>query len=242
MNGKNEETVVRLKQSEINLRAIFVTVAKRLWLIVLIAVVITVLAGWYNSRPETPIYSSSARIIVGATNDMRGTANVLLREPIVLSQVIEQLSLRQSPEGLRSQIRVTNVDGSLVTLVSVIDTNPQRAADIANALVGIYQGAASQMLGISNVRVLTEAEPIPFPINEKSNSILVVALLIGIFLGICLTFLLESLDDSIKTERDIEKLLGLSTLGQVSKMKRSKVPTFPKKQKRILTRGETIGS
>jgi len=242
MNNRKADAAGQLKEKEIHLKAILLTLKKRLWLIALIAVGLTILAGLYNARPETPIYSSSSRIIVGASNDLRGTANVLLREPVVLEQVIEKLGLRQSPEGLRSQIRVSSVDSSLVTLVTVIDTNPMRAADTANALIEAYRGVASQTLGITNIRVLTEAEPNGYPINGKSNTILVIAFMIGLFLGVCLTFFLESLDDSIRTERDVEKLLELSTLGQVSKMKRGRIPAFPKKHKSNFVRGETIGS
>jgi len=241
MNDKHGEAIGGIKPKEINLKAIMGIIMKRLWLVVSITIVITVLAGLYNARPEEPIYASSSRILIGANAELRGTANVLLREPIVLKGVIEELGLRQSPEGLRTQIRISNVEGSLVTLVTVIDTNPQRAADIANALIQSYRPIASQSLGISTIRTLTEAEAVPYPINSKSNTIVIVAFLAGLFISICGVFLLDSLDDSIRTEKDIEKLLGVSVLGHVPKMRRRRVPSFTKK-KSVIARGETIGS
>ncbi|MEV5026006.1 YveK family protein [Paenibacillus sp. LPE1-1-1.1] len=232
----------RLKIKEINLKALFLTVKKRLWLVVLITMFFSVMAGIYNARPETPMYASSARMIIAASSEMMGTVRVLFREPIVMNKVIEQLNLERSASSLRSQIRVDSVDGSLVTVVTVIDNDPQLAADIANAGVEAYRQVAAETLGITNIKVLTIAEVNPNSINARSNSILFVGLMAGLILGIGLVFLLDSLDDSIKSEREIEELLGLTMLGQVTKMRRKDYGKQLKKQKSILVRGETIGS
>ncbi|MBD2872052.1 YveK family protein [Paenibacillus arenilitoris] len=230
------------KVKEINIKALYAVVRKRLWMIALVTIGFTVLAGIYNSRPETPLYSASSRMIIASTPDMMGTMKVMLREPIVLEKVIETLGLDRSVGQLRGQIRVDSVDGSLVTVVSVVDPDPVLASDIANASVEIYRQVAAQTLGNGNIRVLTEAEANPVPINVKSNTVLYVGFIAGLVLSVGLTFLLDSLDDSIRTEREIEELLGLTMLGQVADMKRRDYARKPKKQKSVIARGETIGS
>ncbi|WP_138752523.1 YveK family protein [Paenibacillus sinopodophylli] len=230
------------KMKEINIKALYAIIRKRVWLIVLITIVVTVLAGLYNNRPETPMYAASSRMIVAATPDMIGTVRVLFREPLVLKQIIEQLELNRSVAQLRGQIRVDSVDGSLVTVVSVVDTNPKLAADIANTGVEIYRDVARDTLGVTSIRLLSSAEENPYPINEQSNSIVFIGFIVGLTLGIGLVFLLDSLDDSIKSEREIEELLGLTMLGQVTNMKRKDYVRHLKKRKSIVTRGETIGS
>ena len=152
------------------------------------------------------------------------------------------MSLNSSPGQLRSQIRVDSVDGSLITVISVLDSNPERAADIANSIVGVYKSVAADTLGISSIRLLTEAVPEPFPINGKSNTIVYVAFVVGLIMSISLVFLLESLDDSIRTEHDVEALLGISMLGQVSNIKLRHTAVPAKKVKPGLMRSETIGS
>jgi capsular polysaccharide biosynthesis protein len=227
---------------EINLKALYVTIRKRLWMVLLITISLTVLAGIYNSRPETPMYASSSRVLIASTADMMGTVRVLFREPIVMNKVIETLELNRSAGQLRSQFRVESVDGTLVTVISVVDSDSKLAADIVNTAVDAYKKAAAEILGITNIQILTTAQENPYPINDESNTIVFVAFILGFILSIALVFLLDSLDDSIKSERQIEEVLGLTVLGQVSRMSKKDYARHLKKQKSIIARGETIGS
>lgn len=230
------------KGKEIDLRKLFQTLKKKLWLIVLLTGLMTGFGILYNSQSEPDIFASSSRVIIAADSDIMPTVRALVREPIVLERVIEELNLNASANQVRGQVRVDAVDGSLITVITVMDTHPVRAADIANAVVSVYRDVAAETLGVSGIRLLTSAEPEPFPINVKSNTIVYIAFVVGLILSISLAFLMESLDDSIQTEQDIETALGLNMLGQVSKIRRRHTSAPAKKHKPALIRSETIGS
>ncbi|WP_162848444.1 YveK family protein [Paenibacillus nanensis] len=240
--NRMKEPFAAPKGKEIDLRKLFMTIRKKLWLIVVITGLLTGLGIVYNSQSEPDVFASSSRVIIAANNDLMPTVRALVREPVVLEQVIEELGLNASAGQLRSQIRVDSVEGSLITVVTVMDTHPERAADIANSVVNVYKEVASETLGISSIRLLTSAEPVPVPINVKTNTIVYVAFIAGLILSISLVFLLESLDDSIQTEQDIEGALGLNMLGQVSKIRRRHTSSPSRKHKPVLIRSETIGS
>jgi capsular polysaccharide biosynthesis protein len=240
--NRMKETYVRPKGKEIDLRKLFQTLKKKLWLIVLLTGLMTGFGILYNSQSEPDIFASSSRVIISAPIDLMPTVKALVREPLVLEQVIDELRLNTSPGQMRTQIRVDSVEASLITVITVMDTNPERAADIANSVIGVYREVAAEMLGVGGIRLLTSAEPVPIPINVKSNTIVYVALIAGLILSISLIFLLESLDDSIRTEHEIEGALGLNMLGQVSKIRRRHTSVTAKKHKPVLIRSETIGS
>ncbi|NIK76110.1 capsular polysaccharide biosynthesis protein [Paenibacillus castaneae] len=247
MDGKQfeEQQATRIEKEngkEINIRAIYSLLRKRIWVILIITSLFTGLGVLYNSKPVTPAYAASSRVIIAASQDLMGTLKVMFREPIVLTKVIDELGLDRSVNELRNQIRADSVDGSLVTVVSVVDFDPRMAADIANKSIEVYKQVAADTLGVSNIRVLTKAEENSYNINVKSNRIVFVAFFIGFIMSIGLILLLDALDDSIKSEREVEELLGLTMLGHVSKMKRKDYAKRSKKQKNIAVRGETIGS
>jgi capsular exopolysaccharide synthesis family protein len=92
------------------------------------------------------------------------------------------------------------------------DTNRQLYDGLLQRLkeVGVAGGVDS-----NNISVVDKAEVPnhPFKPNLKINSL--IAAFLGLFGGIGLAFLFEHLDDTIKQPEDIERLLGIATLGVI---------------------------
>ena len=70
-------------------------------------------------------------------------------------------------------------------------------------------------LGTSNVRIVDPARVPVAPSSPKKLRNLLLALFLGLFGGIGLAFLMEYLDNSVKTSEDIERYAKLPTLGIV---------------------------
>ena len=68
-------------------------------------------------------------------------------------------------------------------------------------------------------------------------------LVVGLMAGVGLAFLLEYLDNTVKNEQDIEKILGLPVLGTIAKIdSTSNRESESGKAKHAKVRGETVGS
>lgn len=65
----------------------------------------------------------------------------------------------------------------------------------------------------SNIGIIDRAEIPRFPISPRKKLNLVLALIIGLFGGAGLCFLLEYLDNTVKGNEEIEKLTGIPSLG-----------------------------
>ncbi|WP_410513544.1 Wzz/FepE/Etk N-terminal domain-containing protein [Paenibacillus sp. BR2-3] len=229
---------------EIDLKEIYTVIKRRIWIIVLSTVLLATLGGIYSSIPEAPVYGSSARVMLSVENaEMLGTLKVFIKEPVVLERVIKQLGLQQSVGNLREHISVSSVDNSIITLITAFDEDPKRAVDIANLVVAAFTEEAGTRLQFNGVSVLTNAveSPNPTPVNPPSKRALIIGIVAGVAVGVCLAFLLDSLDDSVRSERDLERYLGIKPLGQVSKIQKKDLFTKVKRKNEYI-RGETIGS
>jgi capsular exopolysaccharide synthesis family protein len=71
----------------------------------------------------------------------------------------------------------------------------------------------TSMLVDGFAKVLEEASEVSAPISPRIAMTLWSALLLGLGLGIVLTFLLDFIDDSVRSPQDIEEVLGLPLLG-----------------------------
>ena len=67
-------------------------------------------------------------------------------------------------------------------------------------------------------------------------------LVVGLMAGVGLAFLLEYLDNTMKNEQDIEKILELPVLGSIAQIDHKETESKSGKGKHAKVRGETVGS
>lgn len=73
---------------------------------------------------------------------------------------------------------------------------------------------------ISNVRVIDSAKPPGNPVSPKKRLNLILAVVIGLIVGFGGAFVVDYMDNSIKTTKDVERYTGLSVLGSVPLVKK----------------------
>jgi capsular polysaccharide biosynthesis protein len=242
MNRFDEVTNLPIRKAkDINLKELFLVIKRRLWLILVITAITTGLGAYYSYSTNTPLYQSSSRIIIGANSENRNTLQVIIKDTTVLDKVVNVLGLSQSPEALAGQITVASVDNSQVVSISVIDTDPNRAAQIANITAKVFKEEIPTIMDFKDVRILSDAKVNPWPINQSQNKLIAIALIAGLVIGIGLVFLLDSLDDSLRSDREVEEILGLPVLGRVSKMHKKNLKKKNVKQAELEVRSDTVG-
>ncbi|WP_240733058.1 Wzz/FepE/Etk N-terminal domain-containing protein [Jeotgalibacillus sp. S-D1] len=225
---------------DINLSEYFNVIKKRLWLIALI-VIITASAGYYyNQLNNVSLYQSSTRMIISSDSEYTKTLMVMIKDPIVMGNVINELKLEKSPQGLASQIEVMRIDESQVVQVLVTDTNPQRAASIANITAKAFKSEANAILDFKDIQLLSGAIVNPSPINESQNKTILFAAGFGLIVGVGLAFFLESLDGTIRREKEVEDLLGIPVIGVVPNLNKKKLLMQKRNSSTLKLRGEII--
>jgi capsular polysaccharide biosynthesis protein len=151
---------------------------------------------------------------------MINTYNVIIKSPAILEEVIAELDLPYSVGALGENINVVNEQESQVVTVTATDEHPQRAVDIANTTVSVFQERIPDYMNVDNVSVLTEAHLSANPSPVAPNPVLniAIAVVLGLMVGVGLAFLLEYLDNTITTEEDVEKNMELPVLGVISEI------------------------
>lgn len=221
-------------EETISLQDIFKTLKKRAALILSISVIAVLIAAIVSFFVLTPIYQAGTQVLVNQKKDdvvqqvttadiqsnlqLINTYNEIIKSPAILSIVAENLDLGLTPSQLASKISVSNANNSQVLNVNVQDENYNVAVDIANQVVEVFKEEVPQLMNVDNVNVLSPAVYVENPSPIKPNKMLniAIALVIGLMLGVGLAFLLEYLDTTVKTEQDVEELIGLPIIGVIS--------------------------
>jgi capsular exopolysaccharide synthesis family protein len=128
----------------------------------------------------------------------------------------QEALIRQKLGETRKQV-LSGQDSSidLNLLKREVDTNRQLYDALLQRLkqVGVSAGVAT-----NNISVVDAAEPSLFPHEPSLPRNLLIGLAAGIFLGLCIVFVLEFLDDSIKFPDEVERMLGLPLMGIIPKV------------------------
>ncbi|MEI2362892.1 YveK family protein [Priestia megaterium] len=249
-------------EETISLRELFAVLRKRLWLIVLITIIAATVSAVISFFVLTPVYQSKTQILVNqAKSDEQlyntqavqtniqliNTYNDIITSPAILDKVIKELKLDESAQSLKGQIQVTSSEYSQVAQIAVQDTSAKRATDIANTTASVFQKEVPKIMNVDNVSVLSKATlgESASPVKPQPLMNVAIAIVVGLMAGIGLSFLLEYLDNTVKTEQDIENLLELPVMGVVTTIK--DVPKATNIQRpditaRVPQRGETFGS
>ncbi len=233
----------------INLQEILAVLKKRMLLIISTTIGAIAIVAVISYFFLTPVYQASTQILVNQQNtesefdssdiqttlQLINTYYVIIKTPIILSQVIENLDLDVTPAELNKQLTVSSEQNSQVVNLTVQDSESHRAVDIANTTAEVFQKEIVDLMRVDNVNILSPAvfseNAVPLRPNKSLN--IAIATIVGLIVGIAISFLLEYLDTTVKTEQDVDDLLDLPILGIVSTIadKKSFVPvTSPKKE------------
>lgn len=224
---------------EISLQELFFILRKRLWMIILLIVIGIVAAGLVSFYVLKPEYQTFTTLMVGKPKDYQvenkieyndlllnqrlvHTYGVLVQSRDVSDKVIENLGLDMSFDTFSNKVSVNLVKDTEIIKIQVTDNDPVLATDIANETAAVFMDSVKKFMKVENVQVIDEAQVPKNPIKPRPMLNIAIAGVLGLMFGIFLVFLLEYLDNTIKTPKDVEKYLQLSVIGAIPKVKNDK--------------------
>ena len=205
-------------------------------LIISLCTLVSFIAAIVITFTTTPTYQAKSQIFVStpaSTVDISALATgssfsqqrvksyaQIINSPLTLAPVVQELNLSITPEELSEMVSASAPLDTVLIVLTVTDTDPQRAADIANAVAKQFGVTVAnlELQGIgsdSPVKVSTvlNAVPADSPASPKKAINLILGLLLGFGLGFGLASLRRLLDNTIKNEDDLQGTPLLAAIG-----------------------------
>ena len=215
------------EEMEIDLLELLMVMKKHLAAILLAGIVGLVIMFAYTSFLVTPLYSASSMMYVMPDNSNSNSSTLsdmqvgqqltsdyssMIKSRSFMEDVIKKLNLTIDYQQLLEKVEVTNPTSSRILQVTVNDPNPQTAADIANEVASVAESKLKEITGMQAIKIYEEAAVPEKPSSPSLKKNCALGLLAGIVLAMAVITVLYLMDDTIKTEDDIEKYLGMTTL------------------------------
>ena len=213
---------------EIDLLQLFRALKKRILWIVGAGVIMGGVFGLFSKFAITPQYTSTSMVyILSKETTLTSLADLQIGSQLtqdykiivtsrpVISEVIDKLKLDISYENMVSKITINNPNDTRILSITAQDPDPVMAKDIADSVAKTsseYIGDIMEMVPPKVIEEGTVSDKKASPSNGKNAMI---GAMLGIVLVCGLTVVEELLNDTIQTEEDVEKYMGLTVLASV---------------------------
>lgn len=188
----------------------------------------------YDQQKESMSYAD-LQISTVLTKDYE----VLIKGRTVLEEVIEELNLDCSYKALYSMVTVNVPDSTRIVEIIVETTDPYLSKDIADAVREESSETIKSVMGVDAVNVVETAN---LPEGKSSPSVskyTVLGGMLGCVAAAGMIILLFLMNDTIRSQEDVEKYLDLGVLGtiplaeiQKSDEKKNRKKSVPKQKRK----------
>ncbi len=213
---------------EIDMKELFFVLLSKIWIIIYAGIICALIAGIYSKIILKPTYESSTKIYVINRQDNKSVTTysdlqtgsqlmkdyqILVKSRPVTERVINDLNLKMTHEQLVSCISVNIPTDTRILEITVRYPDPYIAKQLVDTIGRV---SSKQMVSIMEMEKANIVEPGNIPASPSSPNFIkntMIGGFAGAFIAVFILFLLYFLDDTLKSCDDIEKYLGLTTLG-----------------------------
>lgn len=221
-------TVSADEEESIDLLELAQVLLRKAWALALALVIGAVVAGIFTKLFITPQYEASSMIYISSkSTSITSLADLQIGSQLavdfqlvgtsreVMDSVIAKLGLDTDYKELLETVQITNPSGSHILKINVTNPDPQLAANICNTIADELRARIASVMNTDEPSTLSRAYVPEHPISPS----LAKNVALG---GLGLMFLLAAvftvaflMDDTVKSEEDVKKYLGVNVLAEI---------------------------
>jgi polysaccharide biosynthesis transport protein len=209
------------------------------WPVIAASVVVCTVGAGILALTRTPIYAAHSQLFVSNgipanlsdsyvgslfTQQRVVSYAEIVSSPTIAKNVIEQLDLPDTVQQLQDEVDVSEPSGTVLINLTVKDTSPQRAEEIADALgqhfatfVNTLETSQGEKRSPVKVTVTSPPELPTQPISPRKSLYLLLGILLGLVLGVGWAVLREAFHRQIHGEAEAEAVADAPVLGNLLK-------------------------
>lgn len=223
------------EEIEIDLRAILLEWRKRWWMIAAALVAGALAAGLFSRVILSPVYESTSMMYVlskettlSSLADLQmGTQltqdyKVLVTSRPVLEEVISELGLDMDYEDLQEAVSINNPSDTRILTITVSNSDPVMAKTIVDEIAQTASGYIGSIMEMVPPKIVEEGQVPEYQSSPSVKRNAALGGIVGAVLVCGVLTLLVILNDTIRTEEDVERYLGLTTLALVPERGKSR--------------------
>lgn len=238
------------EEREINALDILKAMKKRWLLILEIVLVCTIISVVYNFFIADPVYKTSTKLFIGKDVISEGSEydsnEVNMYQKLMqtyagfatssdlIERALSNIDIGLTVSVVKENFSVEAGENDLFLTFHYESENIDEGVKVLEAITDEFIEFSKQQIANGNV-VTVESPKYPTePSSPNKVRNVIVSIVLGLVIAIGLTFIIEYLDNTVKSKSDIEKLLGVPVLGIVPEEDEGTKKFNKKKKERVV--------
>lgn len=221
--------------TEIDLMPLVSALLRKLWLILLCAVLTAGAAYLYTYYLVTPLYRAEVSVYVNNISSKVDSSSIeyvsgsnlstakqlvttyvnIISSDRVLSKVVEQADLDTSADQVRRMMTASSVGETEMFKIYITNADPELAAQVANAIADVAPDEIANIVEGSSTKIIDYAKVPGSPTSPNYQRSVMLGAALGAALAVAYVVLRTLLDRRIKSEEDLERLADIPVLGVI---------------------------
>lgn len=212
-------------EMEIDLKEIFLILRSKILVIIAAALIGAIIAGIFSFFVVEPMYASTSKVyILTQSTSITSLADIqlgssltsdymeLIKSRPVVEKVIKNLDLDVEYEQLLGELTVETPADTRILKITIKDHDPRMAMVIADEFASVSRKQISEIMKTDEPSIVETAHLAEHPVSPNKKMNVLIGFLLGAFLSMLAIVVLYLMDDTVKTQDDVEKYLKLNTL------------------------------
>jgi capsular polysaccharide biosynthesis protein len=179
-----------------------------------------------------PVYEAKVSLIVGKALDssqnsqyqysdvlmyqqMVKTYGEIAKSNAVAAKAAEKINYEKSPEIIQGMISVIPQTNTQIIEIKIKDNNAAQAAKIVNSVADSLIEVSASLYPVGSIKVVDRAAMPNTPVKPRPLFNAVIAFFAGFMVSLGIVFIMEYMDNTIKTTEDIEKYIEIPVIGVI---------------------------
>lgn len=215
-------------EMEIDLIEILYALKKRALIILAALLAGALIAGVYTKLMITPLYSATSTVLVISKettltsiadlqfgSQLTKDYSMLITSRSVLEEVLDNLGLDMGYGTLKGNVSINNPDETRILQITVTNPDPQLAKELADELAAVSSEYIGDKMEVVPPKIIEEAEVPAAQTSPSMSRNVMLGALAGLALAAGVVILMTVMNDSIRSEDDIERYLNIPTLASI---------------------------
>jgi capsular polysaccharide biosynthesis protein len=215
-----------------------VIIKKRLWLIAAFVLISCVTTFYVSENFVKPVYAASSQLLINnftgaegsnALNEVSTSLNLvesykqIITSPAIMGKVVaEHPEFELNAAQLAEKLKIQSSDKSQVIGLTIEGDNYQTVAAMVNSISQTFVRSVPELMNMNNVKILNLADPVnqPEPVNSSPVMNIAISFLVSLMVAMGTIIFLESINGTLRSEKEAEADLGLPVIGSIPLMRK----------------------